>query len=189
MLFTTLWLGASIDPYDLVVLEDQTNNTIVFRTTIPVNESTEMAILDLHGQYAFRQQLSAKEFLNKRFSRSGIPNGRYTLLFQDSNGKTEIPFEVTSNEVFADIVGATQVAFPLVQLRQARILVVNYQNESGKRVDVRLTNAQGREVFSEKVEGPTIRRAYQLDQLAAGEYTVTVSSRTFKNYTAAIALE
>ena len=188
-LLTTLWLSASIEPYDLVVLEDPTNNTIVFRSTVPVDENTEMIILDPQGQYAFRQDLAANHFINKRFSREAMPNGNYTLLLQNAYGKTEVPVEISPKGVFADIVGATMVAFPMVQLRDQRMLVVKYNNVSGKRVNVRLTNASGQEVFSEKVAGPTIRRSYQLNQLAAGDYVVTVSSRNVKNYTAAIALE
>ena len=189
LLLTNLWLSAAIDPYDLVVMEDPTSNTIVFRSTVPLNETTEMVILDFQGRPTFQQQLVAKSYLNKRFSRNGLPDGLYTLVFQDSSGKTEVPLEISDNKVFADIVGATMVAYPLIQLRNQRMLVVNYKNESGKRVNVRLINASGQEVFSEKVEGSTIRRSYQLDQLDPGEYTVLLSSRSMKNYTAAIALE
>ena len=189
LLLTNLWLSAAIDPYDLVVMEDPTSNTIVFRSTVPLNETTEMVILDFQGRPTFQQQLVAKSYLNKRFSRNGLPDGLYTLVFQDSSGKTEVPLEISDNKVFADIVGATMVAYPLIQLRNQRMLVVNYKNESGKRVNVRLINASGQEVFSEKVEGSTIRRSYQLDQLDPGEYTVSLSSRSMKNYTAAIALE
>lgn len=189
LFLTNLGLGAAIDPYDLVVLEDPTTSTIVIRSTIPLKETTEMSIIDQQGGYAFRQQLVGDAYLNKRFSRQGIPNGEYTLVFQDSKGKTEVPFKVSNQTVIANLTEASHVAYPSVRLHQERMLVVNYKNESGKRVDLRLFNAEGQEVFSEKVAGATIRRSYQLNQLEPGAYTLSVSSRSIKNYTAAIALE
>ncbi len=189
MLLCSLGLSATVDPYDIVVLQDPTNNTIVFRSTIPLPEITEMLILNASDQPAFSQQLPANAFLNKRFTARSLPNGAYTLVFKAATGKTEIPLNISDKEFDVNRIAARRISYPVVQLRQDRLLVVNYKNETGKRVNVRLTDAEGNELFSEKIEGAQIRRSYLLEQLEAGDYLVTVSSKSVKNYTAAIALD
>lgn len=188
LLLTTTWLSASVDPYDLVVLEDPTNNTIVFRSTAPLSEVTEMLIVNEDGQHTYAQKLSANSYLSKRFTRRSLPNGDYTFVLRAETGKIEVTFTISEDNFSADILGARKMTYPEVKLRQARLLVVDYKNETGKRVNVRLTDAAGNEVFSEKITGPAIHRSYLLEQLEAGDYVVTVSSKNVKNYTAAIAL-
>jgi len=59
-----------------------------------------------------------------------------------------------------------------------RTMVVAYDNKSGQRVDIKIANAKGQTVFSDKVSGVEgVRRAYQLDKLQSGDYKLIVSSR------------
>ena len=188
VLLLSCGLRASVDPYDVVVVEDPTNATVLFRTTVALPYATDLRLLDDGERVIYQQTVAAGAFVNLRLRRNGIPVGNYTLVFTDEKGKTECPFAIVRNALAYDFREARQTIYPRVDLRDERLLVVNYDNDSGKRVNVRLTNEAGREVFSDKVAGESIRRSYQLNELAAGTYTVTVSSTDVKNYTAAIAL-
>ena len=189
LLLVSLGMQASVDPYDVVVSEDRTSGTILLRTTIPLANKTEMSILDRAGNSLFSQSLAGNRFLNKRFKRASLPNGDYYLVFSDSLGRTTIPLSVSREAIIGDIQGAIQVIYPTLDLQNKRMLVLYYDNQTGKRVNVRLTNENGDQVFSDQLVGESIKRSYQLKNLDAGNYFVTVSSRDVKSYTAAIALQ
>lgn len=189
LLFTVSGLCASVDPYDVIVMEDRTNETIIIRTTVPFLLDAEIQVLDANDFVIYTRSFLAGSFVNKRMLRSDFLNGNYTLVFADEQGRTEIPFNLSRKGMSYDAGKGRLLAFPRVDMRNERLLTVNYTNESGKRVYVRLTNEEGHQVFNEQLEGEGIRRSYQLDQLEAGNYTVTVTSRSVMNYTAAIALQ
>ena len=189
LLFFVSGLGASVDPYDIVVVGDPTNNTLLLRSTVAFKHDCQLQLLNWEDQAIYVQDLAEGTFLNRRIRQTAIPNGSYTLVMSDATGRTEIPLSLSRSGVVYEVVKAKRTIYPRVDLQDERILVVNYTNETGKRVEVSLTNENGREVFADRTEGQTIRRAYQLDQLEAGNYTVTVSSQSVKNYTAAIALQ
>lgn len=189
LLLLTSGLAASVDPYDIVVVEDETSATILFRSTIPMEHDSELTLVTFNNEVIYQQTISAGTFLNRRIRKEGIPSGSYQLIITDERGSTSIPMTIDRSGMICDITRAKRVFYPNVNLTDKRLLVVNYKNESGKRVNVRLTDAEGHEIFADRLEGESIRRSYQLDQLEAGKYTVTVSSRNVKNYTAAIALD
>lgn len=190
VLLLSLGLGASVDPYDIIVVEDETNETVLFRSTIAFSHATTVTLESLLIGTIYSIDVATDGFLNSRIRKEGIPTGAYELVITDERGRTVIPFNLNNRSgLRCNYAEARNILYPTVNLKDERVLVVKYANESGKRVNLRLTNADGQEVFAVKLEGETIRRAYQLDQLEAGEYTVTVSSRHVKNYTAAIALQ
>lgn len=189
LLFTVSGLCASVDPYDVVVREDRTSETIVMRTTVPFSHDTKLQLLDGNDFAIYSRSFTAGSFLNKRILRSDFLNGNYTLVIADETGRTEIPLHLSRKGISYDAGEGRQLTFPRVDMSKERLLVLNYNNESGKRVNVSLTNEDGQQVFNEQLEGEGIRRSYQLDQLEAGNYTVTVTSRSVMNYTAAIALQ
>lgn len=190
LLFTVSGRCASVDPYDVVVTEDRTTATVILRTTVAVPNDAEIQLFDGQNFVVYYHALSSGEYLNKRILRADFLSGHYTLVFTDRGGRTEIPFQLHRNKAMSfDINDCRHFAYPAVDLRRERMLVVRYPNESGKRVNVRLTNEEGQQVFADKLQGEGIRRSYRLSELKAGKYTVTVTSTSLEDYTTAIALQ
>ncbi|MEL7159786.1 MAG: hypothetical protein AAFN92_03435 [Bacteroidota bacterium] len=187
-LFATATAMASIDPYDLIVRADVTNGSFVVRTTTTVPATATIEILTAAGTTVYNGTLPAGHYLNKRFPLASLQLGTYKLVFTDSLGQTVQPLLVTKKNIRQDPTKARRQLFPRVKLQDDRLLVVRYRSNTDHRVNIEVANRAGQTVFADRVDGPAIKRAYQLDKLAAGDYYVTVSSRNVKRHTTAIAL-
>ncbi len=180
---------ASVDPFDIVVLADQSTQSVVFRTTVAFDRTTDFEIYSHSGDLIFQEELAPGTFLAKRFKQDNFGPGKYTVILADELGRTELPVTMSSNNIATDRNQALRTQFPVVDLKSSGVLVVNCRNKPCRRISLRLTDTAGEEIFSEEVDGKaTVRRSYQLNQLAAGDYLVTISSKDVQNYTAAITL-
>lgn len=190
LLFSLGNVRASIDPLDIVVLTDVSSKTFVLRTTLAVNEETTLDILDQKETSLYQITLSKGQYLNKRYPLATLPAGQYTLVFTDSRGRTTQPIVANGNGVTRDLKQAQRIYFPRVDLSADRLLVVNYANESSRRVSIALVGQDGATVFTDQVktDGP-VKRAYQLDKLAPGDYYVTVDAYNVKKHVTAIQLD
>ncbi len=189
LIFATATAVAAINPVDLTIQRDVTSGTIVFRSVIPMEFSAKYLIEDTHGNTVFNGQLNAGDFLNKRFREAGFTSTKYRLVVTDTVGRTTLPFQVNTTGQLVDFTGADQLYFPRVDLRDERMLVLDYNNKSGQRVDIRIANNDGDTVFSDSVSGTkNVQRAYRLNKLAEGNYQMIVSGRELKDYTLAFAL-
>lgn len=180
---------ASIDPQDLTVQRDVTNGTVIFRSTIALPAATEVAIEDGYGNVIYTDSVGGGNFLNKRFPVSSFSANSYKLILSDEIGRTTIPLRFEDENGVVDTERVHQVIYPSIDLRAERTLVVDYQNKSGRRVDIKIANHEGETVFTDSVNGNDVSRAYRLDRLHAGDYQVIVSSRDVKRHTMAFALE
>ncbi len=189
LIFATAAAVAAISPFDLTIQRDVTSGTIVFRSTIPMDYAASILIEDLFGNALYEGRLNRGDFLNKRFREAGFTSKNYRLVVVDTLGQTTLPFQLRPAGQLVDFAAADQLFFPRVDLRAERMLVVDYNNKSGRRVDIRIANTDGETVFSDSVNGTkNVQRAYQLNQLSEGDYQVTVSARDIKDYTLAFAL-
>ncbi len=180
---------ASVDPLDIVVLADQSTQSVVFRTTIAFDRTTDFEIYSYSGDLLFQEELAPGTFLAKRFRQDNFGPGKYTVILADELGRTELPITISSNNISTNRDLALRTQFPVVDLNSSGVLVVNCRNKPCRRISLRLTDHAGEEIFSEEVDGKAgVRRSYQLNQLAAGDYLVTISSKDVQNYTAAITL-
>lgn len=180
---------ASVDPFDIVVLADHSNQSVIFRTTVSLDRTTDFEIYSLSGDLLFQEELAPGTFLNKRFKHNNFSEGGYTLILADERGRTELPLTISTTSITTNRDLALRTQFPVVDMKSSGVLVVNCRNKPCHRVSLRLTDHAGEEIFSEEVDGnATVRRSYQLNKLAAGEYLVTISSKDVQNYTAAITL-
>lgn len=189
LILATATLLASIDPQDLTVQRDVTSGTVVFRSTIALPAATEVAIADNFGNVIYTDSVGGGNFLNKRFPVSSFSGNNYTLILSDKIGRTTLPLKLDGKSSVVVTEKVHQVIYPSIDLRSERTLVVDYQNRSGRRVDIKIANNAGQTVFTDSVNGNDVTRAYRLDQLLAGDYQVTVSSRDVKNHTMAFALK
>ncbi|MEM9930080.1 MAG: hypothetical protein AAF840_09700 [Bacteroidota bacterium] len=180
---------ASIHPEDLTVQRDVTSGTLVFRSIIPMENTAKVQIVDWFGNAIYSGTLNQGDFLNKRFREAGFKSKSYRLIITDTVGRTTLPFQLRPSGQLVDLAKADCLAFPQVDIRDERMLVVDYKNKSGKRVDIRIANREGETVFSDSVNGTkNVQRAYQLNQLSEGDYQIIVSARELKDYTLAFAL-
>jgi len=180
---------ASVDPFDIVILADHSNESVVFRTTINFEQTTDFEILNAYGDLVFQEELAPGNFLNKRFKRNNFPTGKYIVILADEKGRTELPIVIGDRSLTINRAAALRTQFPVVNLNESGVLVVNCRNKPCPKVSLKLTDKSGEEIFSEEMDGKaTVRRSYQLNRLAAGEYLVTISSNNLNNYTAAITL-
>lgn len=193
-LFTLLFatatvLSASVNPIDLVVQTDPTSHTLTLRTTISVEHPTTVKLVDKDGIILHTTKLAVGDYLNSRFQLSALPSGTYAVEVSDALGKTTQPLVLDAYGISADPALATRTYYPSVNLDD-KLLTINYLNRSGHRVNIRLADAKGNEVLTEQLApSPTVRRAYSLEKLPAGDYYVTVSSRDVPSYTTSLKLD
>lgn len=190
LFFASATALASIDPQDLTIQRDVTSNTIIIRSTIALEQLSELRLVDHIGNIVFATSIAAGDFINKRFPIAPFTADKYELIFTDQRGKTMVPMHLKASDGnLAQLAKATRQMYPRVTLRAERSLVVDYVNTSGKRVDISIANKDGKTVFSDQVSGETsVQRAYQLDQLACGDYQLIVSARDVKRHSTAFAL-
>ncbi len=188
VLFATS-LFASINPIDLIVQADPTSHTIILRTATEVTMETQLRIVDSRGLILHTAKLQPGQYLNSRFQLAALPAGDYTVMLSDAVGETSQPITINQTGIEADPRMAERSFYPSVNMKE-NTLTINYLNTTGKEVGVRLADRSGNEVFQEQLEGtPTVQRAYNLDNLPAGNYYVTVNVPDAPTRTTALRVE
>lgn len=189
LFFLTLQLTASVNPIDLVILDDPTSRTLILRTTTEVEQQTKIRLSDADGLTLYTTRLDSGDYLNVRLKLAALPAGTYTLDVSDEQGRTVQPIDITGQGVIADPALATRTFFPRVDLRD-KLLTINYLNPAGKQVDIRLEDRQGNKVIFDRLPGEnTVQRAYSLKNLPSGDYFVTVSTTGTPTYTTSLQLD
>lgn len=182
-------LFASVNPYDIIVRVDVSSETFVIRATVPMTAETKIDLLNENGIGLYNGTIAADHYLNKRFPLASLSDGKYQLVLSDSYGRTVQPLVVRKGLIEQDVSLAEHLLYPRVDLREERLMVVNYTNKAGSRMNISLADDSGQTVFEDQVKGEVIKRAYQLDKLEAGAYYVTFSSRDVRKHIVAIALD
>lgn len=189
LIFATASAVASIDPLDLTVQRDVTSGTLIIRSTVGLEKAALVEIFDDLENLLHTDTVIEGDFINKRFNVAGFGRNDLKLVVTDEKGRTTLPIKLTARGNVADAAKAEQLIFPRVDLRAERMLVIDYKNKGGRRVDITISNTEGETVFSDTVNGKEeVQRAYRLDQLADGNYNLIVSARDVKNHTTAFAL-
>jgi hypothetical protein len=186
LLFAAAVSSASVNPIDLIIQADPTSHTLTLRTTTHVEADTKVQIVDAYGLTLHTTRLDSGEYLNKRFKLAALPVGTYDVVVRDEQGETRQPLLIGPNGIEADPALATRSFYPQVRLDQ-KLLTINYLNTAGSRVNVRLTDAAGNNIISDRLPGePSLHRAYSLEQLPAGDYYVTVSGGNQLTHTTSV---
>ncbi|WP_116127339.1 hypothetical protein [Lewinella sp. IMCC34183] len=166
---------ASIDPADLLVQADPMNHSVTLRTTTSVPAASTLQIVDDLGRVLHTARLDSGEYLNLRFQLSALPTGKYNVVLKDEIGETVQPLLVDRAGIIADPALASRTFYPRVDLKES-MLTINYLNTDGKNVNIRISDKTGTQLISDKVANqPTIQKAYNLQNLPAGDYYVTVN--------------
>ena len=188
-LFATASAQASVNPLDLTAQRDVTGGTLVIRSIVELKRAASFKVFDDLGNLLFADSVDAGNFINKRFSNTAFVRNTYKLVITDTRGRTTqlIRMNATGNLLSPD--DAEVLLFPRIHLRAERMLVLDYTNKGGRRVNISITDTNGDLVFSDVVNGKEkIQRAYRLDQLANGDYQLIVSTRGVKSHATAFAL-
>lgn len=189
LVFASATAFASIDPLDITVQRDVTSGTLIIRSIVGVEHAALVEIYDDLDNRLYADTVVAGGFINKRFPLQGFGRDKLFLIITDEEGRTTQPIKLKTNGNLAEAANAQHLLFPKVDLRDQRMLVVDYKNRGGHRVDITIANTAGETVFSDSVNGrEEVQRAYRLDQLAEGDYQLIVSARDVKKHTTAFAL-
>jgi hypothetical protein len=189
LLFATASAQASVNPLDLTAQRDITNETLIIRSIVGLERAASIEVFDDLGNLLFADSVGAGNFINRRFSTKSFVRSTYSLVITDTRGRTTqlLRMNVAGNLLSPD--DAEVLLFPRVDLRAERMLVLDYTNKGGRRVNITIANKEGDVVFSDVVNGKEeVQRAYRLDQLADGDYHLIVSARDVKNHATAFAL-
>lgn len=180
---------ASVDPVDLLVLTTPASHTVTVRTTAGVNSPTKVQIVDNLGRVLHTANLDSGAYLNSRFQLEALPNGEYDVVLSDEMGRTVQPITVDRSGITVDPALAVRTYYPRVDLKED-VLTINYLNTNGKPVAIRLADRSGNELVSDRVDNaPTVQRAYNLENLPAGDYYVTVNAPNTPSYTTTLRLQ
>ncbi|MGB3799464.1 MAG: hypothetical protein WA952_06580 [Lewinella sp.] len=182
-------LSASINPADLIIQADPTSKSIVLRSATEFSADSKLQILDLDGRVLHTAKLDSGSYLNSRFQLAALPAGQYEIVLSDELGRTVQPLTINHNGVEADPALASRTFYPRVNLKES-MLTITYLNTASNKVAIRLADKNGTAVLNDRVEtSPTVQRAYNLEQLPAGEYFVTVSVPQEPAYTTSLSLK
>ena len=170
-------LRASVDPYDVVMATDPTSNTSVIRSTIPMELPATMELVSPRGVGYYQSEVAEGAFLSIRFPAKFLPTGKYILRISTERGRTSLPFEYRKRTIAYSPTEGVRTMYPGVDLRGHRQLIVSYPANEGAELQVALLNPAGQEVFADS-NGASIasRKAYRLDNLSAGTYTLTIAT-------------
>jgi hypothetical protein len=189
LLFATTSVQASVNPLDLTAQRDITSGTLIIRSIVGLERTASIEVFDDLNNLLFADSVVAGDFINRRFSTKSFVRSTYKLVITDTRGRTTqlIRMNVPGNLLSPE--DAEVLLFPRVDLRAERMLVLDYTNKGGRRVNISIANTEGDIVFSDVVNGKEeVQRAYRLDQLADGDYHLIVSARDVKNHATAFAL-
>ena len=189
VLFLSLPLFASINPQDLVVQTDPTSKTLTLRSLVRFESSTKVQILDEADRILHTANLDSGAYLNTRFQLSALPAGYYEIVVTDELGRTVQPMLIGTEGIEADPALASRTFFPRVNLKED-LLTINYLNSNGSKVNIELSDEKGNSVIKDRLDAATtVQRAYNLKQLPAGEYYVTVRTARQPAYTTSLRLD
>ncbi len=189
LVFSVATAAAAIEPQDITVQRDVTSGTLIFRSTIAMPQAAAFELTDALGNVIHLDSVAKGAFLNKRFKAAVFTANTYKVVISDKIGQTILPLKVNTKGAVVNADKVKHLVYPTMNFHADRTMVVAYDNKSGQRVDIKIANAKGQTVFSDKVSGVEgVRRAYQLDKLQSGDYKLIVSSRDVKNHTTAFAL-
>jgi len=189
LVFSVATAAAAIEPQDKTVQRDVTSGTLIFRSTIAMPQAAAFELTDALGNVIHLDSVAKGAFLNKRFKAAVFTANTYKVVISDKIGQTILPLKVNTKGAVVNADKVKHLVYPTMNFHADRTMVVAYDNKSGQRVDIKIANAKGQTVFSDKVSGVEgVRRAYQLDKLQSGDYKLIVSSRDVKNHTTAFAL-
>lgn len=189
LIFASASAVASVDPLDLTVQRDVTNGTLVIRSIVGLERAASFEVYDDLSNLVHTDSVIKGDFINKRFPIAGFVRKTYRVVITDTRGRTTLPLRMTTSGNILNLKDATVLIFPRVDLRAERMLVIDYTNKGGRRVEISIANNVGDVVFSDVVNGKEeVQRAYQLNQLADGDYQLIVSARDVKNHATAFAL-
>ncbi|WP_020569430.1 hypothetical protein [Neolewinella persica] len=189
LMFATASALASINPLDLTAQRDVTSGTLVIRSIVGLENTSLFEVYDDIGNVLYSDSVVAGDFINKRFPAITLVRNTYHLVITDVRGRTTQPLRMDTNGNLLDHTTAEVFLFPRVDLRAERMLVIDYTNKGGRRVNISIANTNGDIVFSDVVNGKEeVQRAYRLDQLAVGNYQLIVSARDVKSHATAFAL-
>ena len=181
--------SASINPIDLIIQTDPTSHTLTLRTAMAVDLATKVQLKDGNGLVLHTSKLDSGQYFNGRFVLSKLPSGTYYVEVTDVQGKTVQPFTISGEGITADPALASRSFYPHVDLKD-KLLTINYLNSSGSSTRIRLADAQGEAIITDRLpKSTTIQRAYSLENLPAGEYFVTVSSPDVPSHTTSLRLD
>ena len=189
LFFSLTVASASVNPIDLLVQTDPTSHTLTLRTTLAVELATKVQLRDANGLVLHTAKLSPGDFLNTRFKLDALPGGTYSVTVTDVQGQTVQPFTVDTYGITSDPALATRTFYPRVELSD-KLLTINYLNTSGNSTRIRLSDAQGQAVITDRLPGSaSVQRAYSLENLPAGDYYVTVSTADTPSHTTNLRLD
>ncbi|MFT5997931.1 MAG: hypothetical protein ACI81P_000376 [Neolewinella sp.] len=189
LLFAVASAQASINPLDLTAQRDVTGGTLVIRSIVGLERAASFEVFDDLDNLLFTDSVGAGDFINKRFTTALFVRNTYKLVITDTRGRTTQLLRMTTTGNLLDPKDADVLLFPRVDLRAERMLVLDYINKGGRRVNISIADTNGDIVFSDVINGKEeVQRAYRLDQLADGNYQLIVSARDVKNHATAFAL-
>ncbi len=189
ILFLSVSLSASINPTDLVVQADPTSKSLILRSLTEFDADSKLQIVDKAGRVLHTAKLDKGSYLNSRFQLSALPTGTYEIVLSDEYGRTVQPLTIGNKGIEADPALASRSFFPRVNLKE-HLLTINYLNKTSERVAIRLADKDGTAVIDDRIDSSlTIQRAYNLEQLPAGNYYVTIRVPQEPAYTTSLALK
>ena len=172
---------ASINPYDVVMATDPTSRTSVIRSTVPMGLDTKLELVTPRGVRYYDREITEGEFITLRFPANYLPTGKYVLRIFTERGRTSLPFEYRKRAIGYTPAEGLQTIYPGVDLRDDRRLIVSYPANEGSPLRVTLLNYAGEAVFTDRDNaGAATRKAYQLDNLSAGVYTLTIATEDMR---------
>ncbi|PPK84124.1 hypothetical protein CLV84_4275 [Neolewinella xylanilytica] len=188
-LFLSVTLSASINPADLVVQADPTSKTLILRSISEFDADSKLQIVDRDGRVLHTAKLDSGSYLNARFQLAALPAGDYEIVLSDEMGRTVQPLTIGNTGIQADPALASRTFYPRVNLKES-MLTITYLNTAQNEVAIRLADKNGKSVLNDRINSsPTLQRAYNLEQLPAGDYYVTVLVPREPAYTTSLSLK
>lgn len=159
-----------------IQLSTTSSNSLLLHIDEPIQEDTQLEILDRRGSILHAQQLYKGEKSGKLFQLAALPEGSYTIQLTNSLHIDRFPFVMQYDGVKLAKEDVSRQFRPVL-VTKAGITNLSFLNEARQKVSVTLQDEEGQEVYTETLEAELqVTRRYNFRQLPQGNYQLVVKT-------------
>lgn len=138
-------------------------------------EKTGIQLRSANGQVFYTETINSGENFGKKLELSAVPNGEYTLEVENANSYTAIPVIINNDSAVAKLADKVTIVKPKLSIVGDKMNVIIADQQTDE-VWISIYDVNANRLALEKVSSSDTKR-FDLSKLAAGNYTVHMSTR------------
>lgn len=155
--------------------------------TINDTKNVHVSLYAKDGSEIFDETLKSKDGkISRTYDLNALPDGTYFLDTESATKVARHEITIEGKKATVNEEAAKEILKPVV-LTKDGIVTVNIQNNDKAPVEIKMYDENNNEVYSQKLEGQTVAKRFDINKSAAKKFTLVMSysNKTFVETVAA----